>query len=47
MDGKSTLFRLITGLEEASTGQIELTETKSHPVGYMPQKDAPAMENDY
>lgn len=35
----STLFRLITGLEEASTGQIELTETKSHPVGYMPQKD--------
>lgn len=36
---KSTLFRLITGLEEASTGQIELTETKSHPVGYMPQKD--------
>ncbi|GLV64823.1 ABC transporter ATP-binding protein [Bacillus mycoides] len=37
--GKSTLFRLITGLEEASAGQIELTETKSHPVGYMPQKD--------
>ncbi|BCC10268.1 MULTISPECIES: ABC transporter ATP-binding protein [Bacillus] len=37
--GKSTLFRLITGLEEASKGQIELTETKSHPVGYMPQKD--------
>lgn len=38
--GKSTLFRLITDLEEASTGQIELTETKkSHPVGYMPQKD--------
>ncbi|PGU46506.1 ABC transporter ATP-binding protein [Bacillus cereus] len=37
--GKSTLFRLIIGLEEASTGQIELTETKSHPVGYMPQKD--------
>ncbi|PGO29997.1 ABC transporter ATP-binding protein [Bacillus cereus] len=37
--GKSTLFRLIAGLEEASTGQIELTETKSHPVGYMPQKD--------
>ncbi|EOO14424.1 ABC transporter ATP-binding protein [Bacillus cereus] len=36
---KSTLFRLITGLEEASTGQIELTETKSHSVGYMPQKD--------
>ncbi|MFZ3199158.1 MAG: ATP-binding cassette domain-containing protein, partial [Bacillus mycoides] len=28
------------GLEEASTGQIELTETKkSHSVGYMPQKD--------
>ncbi|AFH82081.1 Hydroxymethylpyrimidine transport ATP-binding protein [Bacillus thuringiensis serovar monterrey BGSC 4AJ1] len=26
-------------MEEASTGQIELTETKSHPVGYMPQKD--------
>lgn len=37
--GKSTLFRLITGLEEASAGKIELTETKSHPVGYMPQKD--------
>ncbi|MFD6509118.1 ABC transporter ATP-binding protein [Bacillus sp. NPDC060175] len=37
--GKSTLFRLITGLEEASIGQIELTETKSHPVGYMPQRD--------
>lgn len=37
--GKSTLFRLITDLEEASTGQIELTKTKSHPVGYMPQKD--------
>ncbi|TKH15344.1 ABC transporter ATP-binding protein [Bacillus wiedmannii] len=37
--GKSTLFRLIIGLEEVSTGQIELTETKSHPVGYMPQKD--------
>ncbi|MEC5238766.1 ABC transporter ATP-binding protein [Bacillus mycoides] len=38
--GKSTLFRLIIGLEEASTGQIELTETKkSHSVGYMPQKD--------
>ncbi|MFK4291583.1 MULTISPECIES: ABC transporter ATP-binding protein [Bacillus] len=37
--GKSTLFRLIIGLEEASTGQIELTKTKSHPVGYMPQKD--------
>ncbi|HDR4421024.1 TPA: ABC transporter ATP-binding protein [Bacillus cereus] len=37
--GKSTLFRLITGLEEASNGQIEMTETKSHPVGYMPQKD--------
>ncbi len=46
--GKSTLFRLITGLEEASTGQIELTETKSHPVGYMPQKRyALAVENDY
>ena len=37
--GKSTLFRLITGLEKVSTGQIELTETKNHPVGYMPQKD--------
>ena len=37
--GKSTLFRLITGLEKVSTGQIELTETKHHPVGYMPQKD--------
>ena len=36
--GKSTLFRLITGLEKVSTGQIELTETKHHPVGYMPQK---------
>ena len=36
---KSTLFRLITGLEKVSTGQIELTETKNHPVGYMPQKD--------
>lgn len=38
VDAGKVLFRLITGLEEASTGQIELTETKSHPVGYMPQK---------
>jgi len=37
--GKSTLFRLITGLEKVSIGKIELTETKHHPVGYMPQKD--------
>ncbi|KEK24204.1 ABC transporter ATP-binding protein [Bacillus gaemokensis] len=37
--GKSTLFRLITGLEDAADGTIQLTETTSHPVGYMPQKD--------
>ncbi|EOW9530078.1 ABC transporter ATP-binding protein [Bacillus cytotoxicus] len=37
--GKSTLFRLITGLEDAAAGTIQLMETKSHPVGYMPQKD--------
>ncbi|WP_144569381.1 ABC transporter ATP-binding protein [Bacillus pseudomycoides] len=37
--GKSTLFRLITGLEEPTAGTIQLTETSSHPVGYMPQKD--------
>ncbi|MDM5187187.1 ABC transporter ATP-binding protein [Bacillus sp. DX4.1] len=37
--GKSTLFRLITGLEEPMAGTIQLTETTSHPVGYMPQKD--------
>lgn len=37
--GKSTLFRLITGLEDVAAGTIQLTETSSHPVGYMPQKD--------
>ncbi|MEH7456370.1 ABC transporter ATP-binding protein [Bacillus sp. JJ1127] len=37
--GKSTLFRLITGLEKPAAGTIQLTETTSHPVGYMPQKD--------
>ena len=33
---------------KVSTGQIELTETKNHPVGYMPAKRyAFAVENNY
>lgn len=41
--GKSTVFRLITGLDEPSSGTISLTDNKDRKrlgkVGYMPQQD--------
>lgn len=41
--GKSTIFRLITGLEQSDSGVIrlngEVVEGQQNKVGYMPQKD--------
>src|SRR5690625_1095346 len=41
--GKSTIFRLITGLEQANEGAISINDTvpsnRLGQTGYMPQKD--------
>ncbi len=37
--GKSTIFRLLTGLEHPQSGSITIHQSKEIQMGYMPQKD--------